>query len=207
MPRFAPGARGEEVLDLRVGLGVAELGRDVDDDELGHREPERARELAREDLGDERRPRPAPRRVNFVTYMPSSSASSRPGSEPPSRSGFDVARGGDAAQRLGHRAQASQAARCTGGCVRAPRAGYAVRMIIAGVAAFCVVLLVLAFLFPRLSRGPERAGSKVVGVGQRGAGKAPGKAGHWLAKPFQTAQKAIFKSGRAGRRGRSKMPL
>jgi hypothetical protein len=80
-------------------------------------------------------------------------------------------------------------------------------MIIAGVAAFCVVLLVLAFLFPRLSRGPERAGSKTVGVGQRGAGKAPGKLGHWLAKPFGTAQKAIGSSGRAGRRGRGKMPL
>jgi hypothetical protein len=80
-------------------------------------------------------------------------------------------------------------------------------MLIAGVAAFCVVLLVLAFLFPRLSSGPERAGQKTVGVGQRGAGKAPGKLGHWLAKPFQTASKAIAKSGSAGRRGRSKMPL
>lgn len=73
-------------------------------------------------------------------------------------------------------------------------------MIIAGVAAFCVVLLVLAFVFPRLSRGPERAGQQTVGLGQRGAGKAPGKLGHWLAKPFQTASKAISKSGRAGRR-------
>jgi hypothetical protein len=80
-------------------------------------------------------------------------------------------------------------------------------MIIAGVAAFCVVLLVLAFLFPRLSRGPERAGQSTVGVGQRGAGKAPGKLGHWLSKPFQTASKAIGKSGSAGRRGRGKMPL
>ena len=80
-------------------------------------------------------------------------------------------------------------------------------MVIAGVIAFCVVLLVLAFLFPRLSRGPERGGSKVVGVGQRGAGMAPGKLGHWFSKPFHSAQKAIGKSGRAGRRGRGKMPL
>jgi hypothetical protein len=80
-------------------------------------------------------------------------------------------------------------------------------MIILAVAAFCVVLLVLAFLAPRLSRGPQRGGQKVVGVGQRGAGLAPGKLGHWLSKPFNTAQKAIGKSGAAGRRGRGKMPL
>lgn len=80
-------------------------------------------------------------------------------------------------------------------------------MIIAGVIAFCVVLFVLAFLFPRLSHGPQRGGHKAVGVGQRGAGMAPGKLGHWLSKPFSSAQKAIGKSGRAGRRGRGKMPL
>ena len=80
-------------------------------------------------------------------------------------------------------------------------------MLIAGVAAFCVVLIVLAFLAPRLSRHPQRAGQKTVGVGQRGAGKAPGKLGHWLSKPFDSAQKAIGKSGSAGRRGRGKMPL
>lgn len=80
-------------------------------------------------------------------------------------------------------------------------------MIIAGVIVFCVVLLVLAFLFPRLSHGPQKGGHKVVGVGQRGAGMAPGKLGRWLSKPFGTAQKAIGKSGSAGRRGRRKMPL
>ena len=87
------------------------------------------------------------------------------------------------------------------------RAGYADAMILIGVAAFCVLLLVAAFVAPRLSRHPQRGGQKVVGVGQRGAGKAPGKLGRWLAKPFQTAQKAIGKSGSAGRRGRGKMPL
>lgn len=80
-------------------------------------------------------------------------------------------------------------------------------MLIAGVAAFCVVLIVLAFLAPRLSRHPQRAGQKTVGVGQRGAGKAPGRFGHWLSKPFHSAQKAIGRSGSAGRRGRGKMPL
>jgi len=80
-------------------------------------------------------------------------------------------------------------------------------MILLGVGVFCVLLLVLAFLAPRLSRHPQRGGQKAVGVGQRGAGRAPGKLGHWLSKPFQTAQKAIGKSGSAGRRGRGKMPL
>jgi hypothetical protein len=80
-------------------------------------------------------------------------------------------------------------------------------MILLGVAVFCVLLLIAAFVAPRLSRHPQRGGQKVVGVGQRGAGKAPGRLGHWLAKPFSTAQKAIGKSGAAGRRGRGKMPL
>ena len=80
-------------------------------------------------------------------------------------------------------------------------------MIIAAVIAFCVLLLILAFLAPRLSRHPERGGQKVLGFGSRGAGKAPGKLGRWLRKPFQTSQKAVSKSGSAGRRGRGKMPL
>ena len=80
-------------------------------------------------------------------------------------------------------------------------------MTIVAVAAFCVLLLILAFLAPRLSRHPERGGQKVLGFGSRGAGKAPGPLGRWLRKPFQTSQKAVSKSGSAGRRGRSKMPL
>jgi Family of unknown function (DUF6411) len=80
-------------------------------------------------------------------------------------------------------------------------------MTIAAIVAFCVLLLILAFLAPRLSRHPERGGQKVLGAGSRGAGKAPGSLGRWLRKPFQTSQKAVSKSGSAGRRGRSKMPL
>jgi hypothetical protein len=80
-------------------------------------------------------------------------------------------------------------------------------MTIAIVVGFCILLLILAFLFPRLSRHPERGGQKVVGTGSRGAGKAPGKLGRWLQKPFSTSSKAISKSGSTGRRGRSKMPL
>jgi hypothetical protein len=80
-------------------------------------------------------------------------------------------------------------------------------MLIAAIAAFCVLILILAFLAPRLSRGPERGGQKVLGVGSRGAGKAPGPLGRWLRKPFQTSQKAVSKSASTGRRGRRKMPL
>jgi hypothetical protein len=80
-------------------------------------------------------------------------------------------------------------------------------MTIVAVVAFCVLLLILAFLAPRLSRRPERGGQRVLGLGSRGAGKAPGPLGRWLRKPFQTSQKAVSKSGSAGRRGRSKMPL
>jgi hypothetical protein len=80
-------------------------------------------------------------------------------------------------------------------------------VIIGAVILTCAVLLVLAFLFPRLSRGPERGVQGVLGGGQRGAGKAPGKLGRWLQKPFRTSRKATSRSASAGRRGRSKLPL
>ena len=37
-------------------------------------------------------------------------------------------------------------------------------MVIAGVIAFCVLILILAFVFPKLSRHPERGGQKVIGA-------------------------------------------
>jgi uncharacterized protein DUF6411 len=80
-------------------------------------------------------------------------------------------------------------------------------MVIGAVIAFCVLILVLAFLAPRLSRHPERGGQKVLGFGSREASKAPGKLGRWFSKPFNTSQRAVSKSGSAGRRGRGKMPL
>ena len=80
-------------------------------------------------------------------------------------------------------------------------------MTIVAVAAFCVLILILAFLFPRLSRHPERGGQKVAGAPTKATSKAPGKAGHWLSKPFRSSQKAISKSGSAGRKGRGKMPF
>jgi hypothetical protein len=80
-------------------------------------------------------------------------------------------------------------------------------MTIAIIAGFCVLLLILAFLFPRLSRGPERGGEKVAGAPTKATSKAPGKLGVWLSKPFRSGQKAIDKSGSTGRKGRSKMPF
>ena len=84
MPRFGPALAWMSSWISGSGSARASAGVDVDDDELGHRQPERAPQLARDDLRDERpAPWPAPR--NFVTYIPSSSASTSPGSDPPSR--------------------------------------------------------------------------------------------------------------------------
>ena len=87
------------------------------------------------------------------------------------------------------------------------RDGYGEAMLIAGVIALCIIILILAFLFPRLSHHPERGSQKAFGLGGRGASKAPGKLGQWLAKPFHNSSKAVGKSGSAGRKGRGKMPL
>jgi hypothetical protein len=80
-------------------------------------------------------------------------------------------------------------------------------MVIAAVIGFCLLILVLAFLFPRLSRHPEHGGEKVLGFGGRAAGQAPGPFGRWLRKPFSKSERAVAKSGGAGRRGRGKMPF
>jgi hypothetical protein len=70
----------------------------------------------------------------------------------------------------------------------------------------CVVLLILAFLLPRLSRYPQRGVDSTLTGGQRAAGKAPGKLGEWLQKPFSSSRKAADKSAATGRKGRSKLP-
>ena len=61
-------------------------------------------------------------------------------------------------------------------------------MLIAGVIVFCVLLLILAFLFPRLSRHPERGGQKVMGTGSRGASKAPGQLGQLALEAVQLVE-------------------
>lgn len=80
-------------------------------------------------------------------------------------------------------------------------------MTVAIIVGACIVLLLLAFLFPRLSRGPQRGGDAALSVPQKGAGLAPGRAGRWLQKPFSSSRKWFNRSGSAGRRGRGKMPL
>jgi hypothetical protein len=80
-------------------------------------------------------------------------------------------------------------------------------MLTVAIIAFCAVLFVLAFLAPRLSRYFQRTGEKPLEAGQRTSGKAPGRLGTWLQKPFSTGRKAVQKSGSKGREGRSKAPL
>ena len=80
-------------------------------------------------------------------------------------------------------------------------------MTIAIIAVICVALLVLAFLVPRLSQGPQRGVDKTLGVGQRTGGKAPGPIGRLFSKSFGTSRKATNKSAGAGRKGRGKLPL
>lgn len=78
-------------------------------------------------------------------------------------------------------------------------------MTIAIVLAVCVILLVLAFVAPRLSRYPERGVERTYGAGGNVAGKAPGRLGRSLRKPFDSANKWTRKSASAGRRGRSRI--
>ncbi|WP_330174249.1 DUF6411 family protein [Streptomyces sp. NBC_01498] len=80
-------------------------------------------------------------------------------------------------------------------------------MMIVGIVAVCAVLLVLAFLVPRLSRHPERGTQRTLGAGGRAAGKAPGPLGRLLRKPFSSSSRAVGRSGSAGRRTRGRMPF
>jgi hypothetical protein len=80
-------------------------------------------------------------------------------------------------------------------------------MTIAIILAICVILLILGFLVPRLSRGPQRGVDRTLGVGQRAGSHAPGILGRLFSKTFGTSRKATNKSASAGRRGRDKLPL
>ena len=79
-------------------------------------------------------------------------------------------------------------------------------MLIAAIVVVCIVLLVLAFLAPRLSQHPQRGVSKTLGVGEKAGGPLPGKLGDRARKPFSSSRKATDKSAAAGRKGRGKMP-
>ena len=80
-------------------------------------------------------------------------------------------------------------------------------MTIAIIVAVCIILLVLAFLLPRLSIWPQRGVDRTLGVGQRTGGKAPGPIGKLFSKSFGTSRKATNKSASTGRKARGKMPL
>jgi Family of unknown function (DUF6411) len=80
-------------------------------------------------------------------------------------------------------------------------------MTIAIIVAVCIILLVLAFLLPRLSTWPQRGVDRTLGVGQRAGGKAPGPIGKLFSKSFGTSRKATNKSAATGRKARGKMPL
>jgi len=79
-------------------------------------------------------------------------------------------------------------------------------MTIAIIIVVCIVLAILAFLLPRLSRHPQKGVDKTLGAGQSAASSAPGKLGTWLQKPFQSSRKATNKSAGKGREARSKLP-
>jgi hypothetical protein len=79
-------------------------------------------------------------------------------------------------------------------------------MTVVVIVAVCIVLLVLAFLLPRMSWWPQKGVDRTLATGQRAAGSLPGKAGEVAEKPFETSRNAANKSARKGREGRSKMP-
>lgn len=80
-------------------------------------------------------------------------------------------------------------------------------MIIGAIIAVCVVLLVLAFVAPRLSRRPQGEVDRGLGAGGRDASHAPGPLGRWLQKAFAKSAKAVDRSAGSGRRAREKLPL
>lgn len=78
-------------------------------------------------------------------------------------------------------------------------------MTILAIIAVCVVLLILGFLVPRLSHGPQRGVDKGLGKAQHAGGKAPGFLGRLFSKQIGTSRKATNKSASMGRKGRSKL--
>ncbi len=80
-------------------------------------------------------------------------------------------------------------------------------MAIVGIVAVCAVLLVLAFLLPRLSRHPQRGAQRVLSAGSRTGSRAPGPLGRLLSKPFRSSSRAVSRSGSAGRRARWRSPF
>ncbi|MDX6487928.1 MAG: hypothetical protein QOK13_543 [Gaiellaceae bacterium] len=82
----------------------------------------------------------------------------------------------------------------------------AIVLIVVGAVA-CVVLFVIGVVAPERSRKAQRAVDKKLDLLEGEAGRAPGRIGKWLAKPFGKSQKATNKSARAGRKTRFKLPF
>jgi hypothetical protein len=80
-------------------------------------------------------------------------------------------------------------------------------MVVGAIIVVCILLLILGFLVPRLSSGPQRGVDRTLGAGQRAGGKAPGVLGRLFQKPFSSSRKATNRSANAGRRGRAKSPF
>ena len=80
-------------------------------------------------------------------------------------------------------------------------------MTIAIIIAVCIILLILAFLLPRMSRHPQRGVDRTLGVGQQAGGKAPGPIWRLFSKSFGMSRRATNKSAETGRKGRGKLPL
>ena len=79
-------------------------------------------------------------------------------------------------------------------------------MTVAVIIGVCVVLLVLAFLLPRLSRHPQRGVDRTLSAGQSAASSLPGKLGELARKPFGSSRRAVNRSAQKGREGRAKLP-
>lgn len=80
-------------------------------------------------------------------------------------------------------------------------------MTIIAAAAICIVLLIVSFVAPSLSKHPERGVIKVLSYPRRLVSHLPGPIGRWAAKPFSSTQKYASKSASAGRSARSDAPV
>lgn len=79
-------------------------------------------------------------------------------------------------------------------------------MTIVAIVGLCVVMLIISFVAPSLSRHPQSGMNKVIGYPRYLVSKLPGPIGRWAAKPFDSTQKYANKSAEKGREGRGHMP-
>jgi hypothetical protein len=73
------------------------------------------------------------------------------------------------------------------------------------IGALCLVLIVGAFIAPRLSKRPQKASDRTLEEATAKAKKAPGVLSRLMPKSFQLSEKAVDKSAGAGRKGREKV--